>query len=673
MKTQNPTMRRVFGAIIAAVLVAAIVLTGTYAWQALSNLALNETKGTINPGGRLHDDFDGENKDVYVENFGAAPIFVRVMLSEYMEIGAGAGDPDGTAGKNAVKFDSTSLLADKSSWTPHIPYNGDVTQSAGADVDRYRNYWEWEMGGSKWFMPTFNKDSNSLKTDVTGSESWAAGAAENVKEYKVSDPSGALIGGTNNLSGGNGSHNWFDPSANPGNQFKTTYELLTNGAMSNGTVTHEAKKTRPAEVITMEKWINDGRNQGDFWVVDADGWAYWANPLMPGEATGLLLNKITLKTNPEEDWYYAINVIGQFATKNDLWTNGGFKGPDSGGITKDGEDLLNQIAGGETAEEEDGDEDETPEALLEFAEKEIIKNITVVTAFDSPAVKNKNADDVIAYYSEDEAIAIADAVTGEVTLVGVGEVKIFAEVTDGPNKGQIFYYVLKVVSETDLNYDGLDDAIAEAEEILGGEDKDGLYTQESLDDLEDALDKAKQDREDAQTQQEIDDAEDELRDAIGGLTPLLPARKDPFAPRVESDPELFNGSYVCVEEIPGGGFGYDNTTNELTEEQCYGYIPLNELLMGDASGVTVRSVTGLPAGAGEFKTGAGVDLRTTRFGEVNYEGRDCFIIAWVPASNDGFTFYDNASKYIDVSVVLEQNGKLTNPITVRLVMAGLGF
>ena len=47
---------------------AVLALGGTFAWQSISQEALNEAMDTINPGGRLHDDFNGQNKDVYVEN-----------------------------------------------------------------------------------------------------------------------------------------------------------------------------------------------------------------------------------------------------------------------------------------------------------------------------------------------------------------------------------------------------------------------------------------------------------------------------------------------------------------------------------------------------------------------------------------------------------------------------
>ena len=90
--------RKIFAAGIAAALALVIGLTGTFAWQSISQQALNEAaQKYVNPGGRLHDDFNGTNKDVYVENFVSAddpagvPIYARIRLDEYMEIGTGAG------------------------------------------------------------------------------------------------------------------------------------------------------------------------------------------------------------------------------------------------------------------------------------------------------------------------------------------------------------------------------------------------------------------------------------------------------------------------------------------------------------------------------------------------------------------------------------------------------
>ena len=85
--------KKLFSGILALILISAIMLTGTFAWQSISQNVVNEVgvKG-LNVGGRLHDDFNGEeNKDIYVENFGNEPILARIRLDEYMEIVAGAG------------------------------------------------------------------------------------------------------------------------------------------------------------------------------------------------------------------------------------------------------------------------------------------------------------------------------------------------------------------------------------------------------------------------------------------------------------------------------------------------------------------------------------------------------------------------------------------------------
>ena len=76
----------------------------------------------------------------------------------------------------------------------------------------------------------------------------------------------------------------------------------------------KAKHTLPASVLTMAQWLDEGSPVGTYWVIDADGWAYWTKPLMPGEATGLLLDKVTLKSPPELDYYYGILVDAQMAT-----------------------------------------------------------------------------------------------------------------------------------------------------------------------------------------------------------------------------------------------------------------------------------------------------------------------------------------------------------------------
>ena len=135
---QIMTPRKKISSLVAIVMAATILFGGTFAWQSISQEALNEIRGGVNPGGRLHDDFDeptidGDkrifDKDVYVENFTSTydgvEIFARIRLDEYLEYGPGAGD------KNADRTDvqvvdptndgKTPELSDRGTWTTFIP------------------------------------------------------------------------------------------------------------------------------------------------------------------------------------------------------------------------------------------------------------------------------------------------------------------------------------------------------------------------------------------------------------------------------------------------------------------------------------------------------------------------------------------------------------------------
>lgn len=314
--------RRVTASVVALALVATTLLAGTFAWNAISQSALNEAQNTVDPGGRLHDDFDGENKDVYVENYGTIPIYARIKLSEYMEIGEGAGKNNGT--KNVTVFTPNADINNPGTWAVHKP--GASVEDCANDADGlFHDYWAWTMGGQKNYMPTFNKDNTSLKTDITGLDTF--GVDSETYQHNVSDPEN---GGTNVFSK-DGSHNQY-----------ASGDTLTEDATYGATVkneTHTAKPTSNGTVMTMQQWIEAGKNPGAYWVVDTDGWAYWAQAIQPGTATGLLLNQISLKTDIDDDWYYAINVVSDFASLNesDMLKDGS---------TTEGKDLIDVISKG---------------------------------------------------------------------------------------------------------------------------------------------------------------------------------------------------------------------------------------------------------------------------------------------------------------------------------------
>jgi hypothetical protein len=379
--------RKRLAILVSVVLTAALVLTGTFAWVSLGERGTNRAMGEPGPaGGRLHDDYEvvgasygvdewtdnlTANKDIYVENYetaanGGRPLFVRLKLYEYMEIGAGATelpqmeDPanPGTfidnpayATRAAKSLVDGASRDDESTWSARVP---------GMDIisDQFRNRWQWTQGGQKTYMPTFNKDNMSQETDIKGdaSDSGSLATTEQMNTTKrggsneyahVPDPASPSTPAA-------GDHNYFETVTTWDAPEKYWDDDANSGAgehtMGATNATHTSKPTIDGGVITMEQWKAAPYSgaPGNFWVVDTDGWAYWANPLEPETATGLLLDSITLQGSPDDEWFYGIHVRSEMATAAD-WTaeaeGGGFYANAEEQPSEDAKALLNIITG----------------------------------------------------------------------------------------------------------------------------------------------------------------------------------------------------------------------------------------------------------------------------------------------------------------------------------------
>ncbi len=286
---------------VAIATAAAMLLGGTFAWQSISQVALNEASAVVNPGGRLHDDFDGTNKDIYVENFADENIFARVRLEEYFEI---------------VPYKATPTVI--------AGYTDDAGQKIGTihyfdGTDLTTDYWKWTTGGETIYMPTFNKNKDSLAADINGTY---AGSDNNpdTPEDKYLDYTSYTDGESLTAIAS------YDGDANNDDE----------GNVITQTEEHFAKSTGGATLISMAQWmaLPEDEKVGRYWVYDTDGWVYWAQPIASGETTGLLLDKIELAQVMDDSWYYGINVVGQFITANDLGSE------DMTGFYADGETVT---------------------------------------------------------------------------------------------------------------------------------------------------------------------------------------------------------------------------------------------------------------------------------------------------------------------------------------------
>ena len=280
--------KKITTAIVAGATALALVLGGTFAWQSINQYALNEASDVINPGGRLHDDFNGSNKNVYVENFTDAAtgedIFARVRLDEYFEIVINKNAGDGVEKTEVITTGATR--GDLDSYVTHIFGGSNATD----------DYWTWTTGGQATYMPTFNKDKDSLDADINGT-------------YDGLDPDDDIhYDDYEEIADEKTDTAVYDADADNAPEGEKTYVEET----------HYVANTLNAELISMDGWFDLGCPVGEYWVYDSDGWVYWAAPIKPGTATGLLLDEIALSRVMDDSWYYAINVVAQFVTADDL-------------------------------------------------------------------------------------------------------------------------------------------------------------------------------------------------------------------------------------------------------------------------------------------------------------------------------------------------------------------
>lgn len=259
-------------------LAALLLMTGTFAWTSISQQALNEKDGKTEEGGRVHDDYNKEsgNKDIYAENYQTQNVIVRIKLSEYME-------------DNGNPMVAGTVKTDKSTWTPY-------TVPGSTNSEAYRNYVTWDLGGEKVFLPTFNKVNTDKSVDASGD------AIDVIKKGQT--------------AAGTGEHVDFTT----GTEYDKTGAVVTTPGTGNVAKATLTQKNAP---ISMADWLAlpTADQKGDFWVIDEDGWAYWANILAPGESTSLLLSQLNWNKTALgdlDDWYYGIDVLGEFATKSDV-------------------------------------------------------------------------------------------------------------------------------------------------------------------------------------------------------------------------------------------------------------------------------------------------------------------------------------------------------------------
>jgi len=188
-------------------------------------------------------------------------------------------------------------INDTKTWSIHIPSSADTPNICGDltnPATDFHTYWSWKMGGQKYYYPA---PDDKRGTEINGAAYIDSGSPPDLNAQSPDSGYGKPV-----------------------------------------------SQTLPAEVLTMEQWMDAGSPIGDYWVIDTDGWAYWADAIRPATATGLLLDSETLVHKMQESYKYIVSVQAQMATKyNEDGTSADYVKFGTSGWTDNGHKLMELI------------------------------------------------------------------------------------------------------------------------------------------------------------------------------------------------------------------------------------------------------------------------------------------------------------------------------------------
>jgi len=286
---------------LAAVLCAALLTGGTFAWKDFTQSYTNKFRGTFDADVTLHDEFDGVRKDIFVENSGTNTIYVRVRLDEYMQV-------------DDRVFATGARAKDKSTWTTHLYSGASITNCGQADNGTFHSYYRWSMTGSarRYFPGT----PGMVYTRLTGTDLVTGNpVVDRTDGPRMTAAAEAPILMSDWYALQERVEGFLAGGGDPGD--------LEDELGAADYARWEANKAKLAKGC----WVLDDTDAAD----NGGGWAYWSRPLAPDTATNCLLEEVVLLKDADDDWIYRIDVKLQAVTLGDVgkWDSDGWKTTDA--------------------------------------------------------------------------------------------------------------------------------------------------------------------------------------------------------------------------------------------------------------------------------------------------------------------------------------------------------
>lgn len=381
-KAKNLKQKKFRDGIVGLLLLAIIMMSGTFAWSGVRNMAFNPLYD-LNFGGRLHDHFapvslntghgpGSHHQLVFAENFGSEYIFVRARLREF-------------ASEDGVPLIPTMEFSNPMTWPIYMAEDNNVnTRRAGTPTATLAagnrvNLTLGEREQRHVFMPTFNRAdrmatggvasivptryhqtnafqmSEALGNAIDGIAGGNTLGNTSINHADITDVTEFIEAGLQTGPGLLGFNN-LESSVEQGRfRYFTVGQTMTGPRLvvsptgqltldtNNGNLhTHTAQETLapgPVSVMTFQQWNTLGRptpsyTQEDvlinnFWVMDTregQGWFYFAAPLPPGEGTSLLANALNFQNINNRTVEYILHIDMEFTTQERLdagldWTD----------------------------------------------------------------------------------------------------------------------------------------------------------------------------------------------------------------------------------------------------------------------------------------------------------------------------------------------------------------
>ena len=171
-----------------------------------------------------------------------------------------------------------------------------------------------------------------------------------------------------------------------------------------------------SDVMTYEQWAGAAGRPLNTWVLCSDGYFYYSSMIQPGTSTGKLLDAVNNIMKPEGDFYYAIDVIMEVVSPNDL------PAMLNGTAPSNSPDELNE-AGADAKDLLNGIPVIVPTSGVKITGGNFSMNIggpAKTLAFASMPVNATGIPQNVKWTSSAPTIASVNPATGEITAVAPG-------------------------------------------------------------------------------------------------------------------------------------------------------------------------------------------------------------------------------------------------------------